>query len=139
MKLTDVFLFIMYGMAAGYVIYFVSYIYNKSTRDIVYNQAMPVYSETVLYPWMGGGYNWYPYWNGWWSGGSNGGYNHARRHLNDGHIGNYVINNRLIGNSPLNNRPLNNRPWGDGGRGSNGGVRVGTSSGIVGGGGHKGR
>lgn len=100
MKLTDVFLFIMYGMAAGYVIYFVSYIYNKSTGNVVYNQVTPVYSETVLYPWNGG-YNWYPYWIG-----GGGGYNHTSNHTR----GSYYSGNR---------------PWGsNSGRGANGeGIR----------------
>ena len=114
MKVTDVFLFIMYGMAAGYVIYFVSYIYNKSTGSVVYNQVTPVYSETVLYPWNGG-YNWWPYWIGsGWSGGdiNRGTYNYK----NIGHIGNYTANHTR------GSYHSGNRPWGsNSGRGANGG------------------
>ena len=151
MKLTDVFLFIVYGMAAGYVIYFMSYIYNRSTGSVVYNETIPVYSETVVYPWLGGRYNWWPYWGGWWSGGGDGGYN--------GRDFNRIDLNRRTGSYHSGNRP-----WGDGGRGANGdggrgangdggrgangdggrgangdGGRGANGRGISGGGGHSGR
>ena len=133
MKSIDVFLYIMYGVAIGYVIYFLSYIYNKSTTTVVYNQLTPVYPETVIYPWSGGGYNWYPYWNGWWSGGRDGGYNGNANYKNTGHIGNYTRGRYHSGN----------RPWGsNSGRGANGvisGHSDGHSgSGGGGGGGHSG-
>ena len=73
MKLLDVFLFILYGAATGYAIYFIASIYNKPSTIVVYDQQPErVYPETVVYPWNG--YNWYPYWGGWWSGGGDGGY-----------------------------------------------------------------
>lgn len=110
MKLTDVFLFIMYGIAAGYVIYFLGFIYNKSTGS-VYNQVTPVYSETVLYPWNGG-YNWYPYWIGSNSSSSNRDINRINNHKNIGHSGNHTRGSYHSGN----------RPWGsNSGRGANGG------------------
>jgi len=115
MKLTDVFLFIMYGIAAGYVIYFLGFIYNKSTGSIVYNQVTPVYSETVLYPWNGG-YNWWPY----WIGDANRSTNRSTNYKNIGHTGNHT------GNHPANHirgsYHSGNRPWGsNSGRGANGG------------------
>lgn len=118
MKSIDVFLYTMYGVAIGYVIYFLSYIYNKSTTTVVYNQLTPVYPETVIYPWSRGGYNWYPYWNGWWSGGRDGGYNGNANYKNTGHIGNYTRGRYHSGN----------RPWGsNSGRGANGVIGGGHS------------
>ena len=69
MKLLDVFLFVLYGAATGYAVYFIASIYNKPATVVVYKQPYP---ETIVYPWNG--YNWYPYWGGWWSGGGDGGY-----------------------------------------------------------------
>ncbi len=80
MKLLDVFLFILYGAATGYAIYFIASIYNKPATVVVYDQQP--YPETVVYPWAG--YNWYPYWGGWWSGGGDGGYGYGRRHWGGG-------------------------------------------------------
>ena len=90
MKLTDVFLFILYGAAAGYAVYFIASIYNNSNKPatvVVYEQQPPVYPETIVYPWIAGGYNGYPYWGGWWSGGNNGGYNGYWRRAGHHHSG----------------------------------------------------
>lgn len=113
MKLTDVFLFIVYGMAAGYVIYFMSYIYNRSTGSVVYNETIPVYSETVVYPWNGG-YNWYPYWIGSNSSSIN-------RSSSNRSINHSTNNYKNIGHS-RGSYHSGNRPWGsNSGRGANGG------------------
>ena len=128
MKLLDVFLFILYGAATGYAVYFIASIYNKPATVVVYDQPLP-YPETVIYPWNS--YNWWPYWGGWWSGGSNGGYGYGRG----------------IGHRQWNggNYSGGGRPWGSGGRGANGGGgrganggggRGGHGGGGYGGGGH---
>jgi len=130
MKVLDVFLFILYGAATGYAIYFISSIYNKPATVVVYDQQLPVYPETVIYPWAG--YNWWPYWGGWWSGGGDGGYGYGRgighRHWNGG---------RYPGGDG-GRYPGGGRPWGGGGRGGNGGApgAGGRGGGGGGGGGH---
>ena len=117
MKLLDVFLFILYGAATGYAVYFIASIYNKPATIVVYDQKLPVYPETIVYPWNGS--KWWPYWGGWWSGGGDGGYGYGY-----GRGGGHRWNGGAGG-----------RPWGGSGRGGNGGAPGGYGGGGRGGGG----
>lgn len=76
MNMTDILFFVLYGSAFLLVLYFILGQVSPKTQPntvVVYDQT-PVSAESVWYPWIGGGYNYWPYWSGWYNGGSGGGY-----------------------------------------------------------------
>jgi hypothetical protein len=115
MKLFDVLLFIVYGIAFSVIVIFIISLFNKPSQStiIVYSDETPVQQESVIWPWYSP-YNWYNTWSPWsYTGGGyyGGGYGGGRRHWGSG-----------------------GRPYGRGGRGANrGGFGGGGRGGGMGG------
>jgi hypothetical protein len=106
MSLSDIFFFILYGLAFILLIYFfIGILYKPTPSTVVVYDETPVYYDPTWWPWGAGTYNWWPYWGGWWSGGGNGGYGYYGRRLGPHH-------HRLAGG-------WGGRPYGGAGRGSN--------------------
>ena len=106
MTLSDIFFVILYGGTLVHIFYFIFSLLHKQSPStvVVYQTETPVLSEYNLFPWVGGGYNYWPQWAGWYSGGGNGGYN--RKYNGEYH------GQKLRSTS---------HPWGGTGRSGNGG------------------
>ena len=107
MKTSDVFFTLLYGGAFFFVLYFIVSLFARRTKPttvIVYDKT-PVVSELTWWPWLGGTYNYWPY---WYLGGGNGGYSYYNKPLaRDG--------------SHRHREWSEDRPWGGDGRGAHGG------------------
>ena len=117
MKLSEIILFTLYGLAFGVIIIFVNGLFHKqSPSTVVIYDETPVSSEYNWFPWAGGAYNYWPQWTGLYNGGGSGGYGYYGRGYGGG---------RHWGGS---------RPWGGGGHGAHGGGGAPRGGGGFGGG-----
>lgn len=79
MKL-DMLFSIIYGAALLFVAYFIYTMVRGGGKHRLHAMTnlkpdeTPVYSENVWWPWMGGPYNYWPYWTSWYNSGKDGGY-----------------------------------------------------------------
>ena len=80
MDLSIVLVFLLYGAAIAFIIYFIMN-QNTSTPVIIQQESPITYAsdDSAWWPWGSGTYNYWPYWGGWWSGGGNGGYEFWQR------------------------------------------------------------
>lgn len=125
MTFFDTFVFLLYGIAVIFIIYFIMGFFYRPQQTIIYNEEVPVVYSEPVWPWYAG-YNYWPSWfpwsygGGYYGGGYYGGYGRrwgpGRRHWG-GHT-------KPFGGGGT-------RPFGSAGRGGFGGAPRG---GAIGGG-----
>jgi hypothetical protein len=78
MTFFDTAVFLLYGIAAIFIIYFILGFFYQPQQTIIYNEEVPVVYQEPIWPWWGG-YNYWPNWFPWGYGGGYGGGYYGRR------------------------------------------------------------
>jgi hypothetical protein len=114
MKLSELLLILVYGVALIFILYFFIGLFYKQqpSTTIIYEDTNPdIIYETPVWNW-GVPFNAWPYWTGWYSGGADGGYGYYGRRWGPGYR--HGGGHRWGGG--------HTRPYGGGGRGAMGGA-----------------